>query len=186
MVEGSVRKLGDMLRVNVQLVSTETNTHVWAGRFDQNVKDLGGGQDEIVSRLRAALGVQVLDAESARSARERPDNPDVFDLIIRGWALWRNAIGPSQWERAMALFEQALRVDPESVRAMCDLASLLINAFVIPDYPTRGDEGLIARAASLVSVAAEIEPESERVMYPEGFCYEHKDIGRRQSVYFST
>ena len=167
-VEGSVRKLGDMLRVNVQLVSSETNTHVWAGRFDQSVKDLGGGQDEIVSRLRAALGVQVLDTESARSARERPDNPDVFDLMIRGWALSRNAIGPSQWERAAAFFEQALRVDPESVRAMCEWASLLINAFVIPDYPTRGDEGLIARAASLVSVAAEIEPESERVISSRG------------------
>ena len=44
-VEGSVRKLGDMLRVNVQLISCETNTHIWAGRFDQNVSDIGAGQE---------------------------------------------------------------------------------------------------------------------------------------------
>ena len=88
-VEGSVRKLGDMLRVNVQLISSETNMHIWAGRFDQSVKDLGIGQEEIVSRLREALGFQMFDAESARSVRERPDNPDASDLLLRGWSAWR-------------------------------------------------------------------------------------------------
>ena len=108
------------------------------------------------------------------------------DLLLRGWALSRNAIGPFQWERATAFFEQALRVDPASVRAMCELASLLINAFVIPDYPTRGDEELIARAASLVSAAAEIEPESERVISSRGLFCERRGIGRRQSLYLSA
>ena len=50
-IEGSVRKLDDVARVNVQLISTDTNTHLWAGRFDQNVQDLRLGQEEIASRL---------------------------------------------------------------------------------------------------------------------------------------
>jgi TolB-like protein len=166
-VEGSVRKLDEILRVNVQLVSTETNTHVWAGRFDQNVTDLGAGQEEIVSRLRAVLGLQMLDAESARSVRERPDNPDVSDLLLRGLSTLRGA-GPSQWQPAAALFEQALALDRFSVGAMCHLVDLSINAFVIPDYPTRGNEELLARAASLVAAAVNIEPESDRVLSCRG------------------
>jgi adenylate cyclase len=167
-VEGSVRKLGDMLRVNVQLVSTETNTHLWAGRFDQSVRDLGAGQEEIVSRLRAVLGVQVFDAESVRSVRERLDNPDASDLMLRGWSLSRKAANPSQWAQAAGLFEHALRQDPLSVQAMCYLAEERIDRFVIPDYPTRGNEELIERAAALVAAAAAIETGSERVMFAQG------------------
>ena len=167
-IEGSVRKLGEMLRVNVQLISAETNTHIWAGRFDQNVKELGIGQEEIVSRLRAVLGIQVLDAESARGARERPDNPDASDFLFRGMSAWRKAGNPSQWAQAAALFEQTLRLDPLSVRAMCHLAFNLVDRFVIPDYPTRGNEELIERAANLVSSAEAIEPDSPRVLQARG------------------
>ena len=163
-VEGSVRKLGEMLRVNVQLISTETNAHVWAGRFDQNVRELGIGQEEIVSRLRAVLGIQVLDAESARGARERPDNPDASDLLFRGLSAWRKASTPSEWAQAAALFEQTLHLDPFSVRALCHLAGNLVDRFVIPEYNTRGNENLIERAAKLVSAAEAIEPDSERVL----------------------
>ena len=164
-VEGSVRKLGDTLRVNVQLISAETNTHVWAGRFDQSVKDLGIGQEEIVSRLRAALGVQMFDAESARGARERPNDPDAFDVLLRAQAAGRKAHSTEQLPQLTALFEQALQLDPSSVAAMCSLTALLIDRYVIPDYPDRGNEDLIDRAATLVSAAAAIEPNSERVMF---------------------
>jgi adenylate cyclase len=163
-VEGSVRKLGDVLRVNVQLISAETNAHVWAGRFDQNVKELGIGQEEIISRLRAVLGIQVLDAESARGARERPDNPDASDLLFRGLSVWRKASTPSQWAQAAALFEQTLHLDPLSVRAMSHLAADLLDRFVIPEYHTRGNENLIELAAKLVSSAEAIEPDSQRVL----------------------
>jgi adenylate cyclase len=167
-IEGSIRKFGDVLRVNVQLISTETNANVWTGRFDQNVSDIGTGQETIVSRLRAVLGIQVFDAESARSVRERPDNPDALDLLLRGWSAWRRGPTPSHRAQAIAMYEKALRLDPKSVRAMCYLADEAINCFVIPDYATRGDENLIERAAALVSAAVAIEPGSERVMYEEG------------------
>ena len=167
-IEGSVRKLGDLLRINVQLISTETDTNVWAGRFDQNVSEVGNGQEEMVSRLTAVLGIQVFQAESTRSVRERPDNPDATDLLLRGWSAWRRGPTPSHRAQAMAMYERALRLDPKSVRAMCYLADEALNGFVIPDYPTRGDENLIERAASFVAAAMVIEPGSERVMYQEG------------------
>ncbi len=82
-LEGSVRKLGDALRVNAQLVATETGAHLWADRFDQNLDDLSAGQEEIVDRIGQTLNVALTDLESARSKRERPTNPDAFDLILR-------------------------------------------------------------------------------------------------------
>ena len=158
-VEGSVRKLGDMLRVNVQLISCETNTHIWAGRFDQNVRDLGAGQEAIISRLTEVLGIQMFDAESARSVRERPDNPDASDLLLRGWSAWRRGPTPSHRAEAIALYEQALRLDPNR-SGRCATGRRGDECFVIPDYPTRGNENLIERAASLVTDAVTIEPGS--------------------------
>ena len=85
-VEGSVRRLGATLRVNAQLISTETGAQLWSDRFDQPISDLASGQEQIVIRLRAALAIGLTDIEARRSARERPTNPDAFDLILRARA----------------------------------------------------------------------------------------------------
>jgi TolB-like protein len=163
-VEGSVRKLGDVLRVNVQLITSETNTHIWAGRFDQDLGDISTGQEEMVSRLSAALGIQMFDAESARRASESPDDPDAFAVLLRAQAAERKSHSIEQLPQLAALFEQALLSDPSSVPAMLDLSATLIDRYVIPDYPERGNEDLIERAAALVAAATAIEPNSERVM----------------------
>ena len=126
-VEGSVRKLDSLLRVNARLIAAETNTHVWADRFDHCAEDRTLGQEEIASRLRSALGLQVLNAESVRSIRERPDSPDASDLLLRAWSTWCNPPGPGSLAQAAALFEQALQLDASLVPAMCGLADVLIN-----------------------------------------------------------
>jgi len=168
-VEGSVRRLGDVLRVNVQLISTETNTHLWAGRFDQNIEDPAAGQEEIVSRLRAALSLQVINAESARGMRERPDQPDAFDLLLRAWATWCNPPGPDALAQAATLFEQALRLDPTLVPAMRGLASVLIDQYMIAGGPDWGNENVLERAAELLSAAAAIDPENDGLLFCQGY-----------------
>ena len=100
---------------------------------------------------------------SARSMKERPDNPDAADLFMRGYALWRKGADAHRAE-ASALFEQALQLDPKSVGAMCVLADELLNSFVMPEYHNRGDENLLERAKPLVAGAATIEPHSQRGM----------------------
>ena len=72
-VEGSVRKVGGTLRVNVQLVSTETGAHIWAERFDVGRDGVGYGVDDIVRHIAWRLNGRIVDTESARGARERPD-----------------------------------------------------------------------------------------------------------------
>ena len=83
-LEGSVRRLGEDIPVNVQLVSTETGAHVWADRFEGDRARLGQLQVDVVARVANALKLELVRAEALRATRERPDNPDAVDLAMRG------------------------------------------------------------------------------------------------------
>jgi TolB-like protein/DNA-binding winged helix-turn-helix (wHTH) protein len=85
-LEGSVRRLGEKVEVNAQLISTESGAHVWADRFEGERSKLGELQLEVVSRLTNSLGVELVKAEALRSMRERPNNPDAVDLAMRATA----------------------------------------------------------------------------------------------------
>ena len=74
-LEGSVRRVGETITVNAQLISTETGAHVWADRFDGERSKLGELQVEVVSRLANSLGVELVKAEALRAMRERPTIP---------------------------------------------------------------------------------------------------------------
>ena len=86
-LEGSVQRGGNRLRVNVQLIDAETGNHLWAERFDKPVADLFDMQDEIVSRLANTLNAELIAAEAQRA--ERSPHPDAMDLYFQGWA-WLN------------------------------------------------------------------------------------------------
>ena len=163
-LEGSVRKLGDALRVNAQLVAAETGAHLWAERLDQPLKDLGAGQEEIVRRVGRSLNVALIDTESARSRRERPTNPDAFDLILRARSLGLHPMGSRAHAERISLFEQALRLDPRSIVAMTGLATELTRRTFI--YNTADDFG---RAAELISEAATIDPNDHGVLEATAF-----------------
>jgi TolB-like protein len=169
LVEGSVRMLDKVLRVNAKLISAETNTHVWAARFDEPADDGKFGQDSIIGRLRAALSLQLLKAESACAMQERPDKPDALDLLFRAWPAWGNTASLESLAEAGMLFEQALQLDPSLVPAMCGLAYVLIDRYKIPGSSAWADESLVERAADLLAAAAAVEPDNERLLYCQGF-----------------
>ena len=118
-VEGSVRRVGDAITINAQLVSTETGAQVWADRFEGERAKLGELQVEAVGRIANALGVQLINAEALRAQRERPTNPDATDLIMRGFsALSGASLTKENLEKAVGNFDQALRLDPENPQAL--------------------------------------------------------------------
>ena len=119
-LEGSVQRGGNRLRVNVQLVEAETGSHLWAERFDKPVADLFGMQDEIVSRLARALDAQLIAAEARRA--ERSLHPDVMDLVFQGRAWLNKGLTPDHIVQARRFFEQAMALDPENVEAIFGLA----------------------------------------------------------------
>ncbi len=111
-LEGSVQRGGNRLRVNVQLVDAETGNHLWAERFDKPIADLFDMQDEIVSRLANALGTQLVTAEARRS--ERALHVDAMDLFFQGVASLYKGIAPAHMLQAQAFFDRALALDPEN------------------------------------------------------------------------
>ncbi len=162
-LQGSVRKLGDTLHVNAQLIATETGAHLWADRFDQKLDDLSAGQEAIVDRIGQTLNVQLADLETARSKQERPTNPDAFDLILRARSLALHPMGPEEHAERKALLEQALRLDPSSIYAMTGLANELDR------WQNIGisGQGEHERAAKLVARAATIDPNDPHVLEAE-------------------
>ncbi len=125
-IEGSVRRIGAALMVNVRLTSAETGAELWSDRFDEQVAELAAGQEPIVARMRTELGISIIDIESARSLRDRPTDPDAFDLVLRARSLLHQPPGPQQYRQTRALYEQALARDPSSVPATLGLGMALL------------------------------------------------------------
>jgi len=120
-LEGSVQRAGKQIRINTQLIDTETGAHLWAERFDRDIGDLFALQNEITARIANALRLQLAIAESRRPT----DNPDAMDYILRGRAVMNNPISRENYDKAEGYFEKALALDPHSVDAAAWLAVAL-------------------------------------------------------------
>jgi TolB-like protein/class 3 adenylate cyclase len=115
-LEGSVQRSGNRLRVNVQLIDADTGNHLWAERFDKAVADLLDMQDEIVSRLANTLAAELVEAEARRA--ERSVHPDAMDLYFQGRALLNKGINPEYHALARPFFQRALLLDPSHIEAL--------------------------------------------------------------------
>ena len=93
-LEGSVRRMGDQVRVNVQLIDAESGAHLWADRFDTDRANLAEAQSEITGRLAWTLNLELLSDASRRIEHENAVNPDARDLVMRGWAWWYGPQSP--------------------------------------------------------------------------------------------
>jgi TolB-like protein/DNA-binding winged helix-turn-helix (wHTH) protein len=168
-LEGSVRKIGSILRVNVQLVSAETGAHLWSDRFDEEITQLAAGQQRIVERLSDPVGISMVAIEGARGLRERPTNPDAFDLILQARSLNQRPPTPQRDKEMLALYERALLLDPQSAYAMAMVAYFLTEA---------GGNNLenLQRAGRLLEHARAREPRSAKVL--EIAVYWLRSVGR--------
>jgi TolB-like protein/DNA-binding winged helix-turn-helix (wHTH) protein len=115
-LEGSVQRGGNRIRVNVQLIDVETGSHLWAERFDKPLVDLFDMQDEIVARLAGALDAQLAAAEAQRA--EQAPTPDSMDLYFQGLAWLNKGLTPDNLAQARSFFDRALRADPGNVDAL--------------------------------------------------------------------
>jgi tetratricopeptide (TPR) repeat protein len=104
------------MRVNVQLIETETGNHLWVERFDKPVADLFDMQDEIVARLASAPNAQLVVAEARRA--EQAPNSDSLDLYFQGLAWFNKGRTPDSVAQARSFYERALAADPDNVDAL--------------------------------------------------------------------
>ena len=120
-LEGSVQRSGNRMRVNVQLIDAETGNHLWAERFDKPLADLFDMQDEIVARLAGALNAQLVTAEARRA--EQAPNPDSMDLYFQGLAWLNRGRTPDTLAEARRFFDRALAADPGNIDALIGSAT---------------------------------------------------------------
>jgi TolB-like protein len=119
-LEGSVQRSSNRLRVNVQLIDAGSGTHLWAERFDKPVADLFDMQDEIVSRLANALNAELIAAEANRA--EHSPHPDSMDFYFQGAAWMNRGTSPEYMTQARGYFGRALALDPGNVEALVGMA----------------------------------------------------------------
>jgi TolB-like protein/Tfp pilus assembly protein PilF len=120
-VEGSVRKERERVRITAQLIDAATKGHLWAERYDRDVADVFAVQDEITEAIVATIEPQLYAAENFRAQRKAPENLDAWDLVMRALShFWRMTREDNL--AAQKLLEQAIAIDPDYARALAVLA----------------------------------------------------------------
>ena len=165
-VEGSMRKVGTSLRVNVQLISTETGVHLWAYKADADAA-AGPSQDDLIWRVSNELNRQLINIEGTRSARERPDDPDAMDLVLQAYVLSGHPWNPQLPHQTIALYERALQLDPSSVEALAGLADTLMSS--LSGSSDQAVQDTLDRVETLVSKAESLRPWYFPVIYARGY-----------------
>jgi TolB-like protein/DNA-binding winged helix-turn-helix (wHTH) protein/cytochrome c-type biogenesis protein CcmH/NrfG len=120
-IKGSLRRSGDEVRIDVELIEARSRRNLWTERFKLERDEIAAWQDEIGGRIANALNFRLARIETERTLRERRDYPDAYDLTTRGWALIYTAKSPENYDAARKLFRQALGRNPESANALAGL-----------------------------------------------------------------
>jgi class 3 adenylate cyclase len=151
-LEGSVQRSRNRVRVTAQLINANTGAHLWADRFDRDIGDLLTLQDEVTRRLANSLGIELIDSEAAR----RADNPDTLDYILRGRAERLRPNSRKGYAQAVSLFEHALVLAPQSLEVQTQQASALVGRVL--DGMTDSADADMARAEGPIEKARSALP----------------------------
>jgi adenylate cyclase len=161
-LEGSVRRTGEQVRVNAQLIDAESGAHLWADQFDTNRAKLAEAQSEITGRLAWTLNMQLLSDASHRIEHENATDPDARDLVMRGWAWWYGPQSPKAGQEALHAFERALEIDPHSTDARIGIARMLAgrlaNLWSSTSFQEDAVQQDVARVERLLFEAIESDP----------------------------
>ena len=167
-LEGSVQRDQNHVRVNAQLIDGKTGAHLWADRFEEDVADLFKLQDQVVARLANTLGSELVKAEAEKAAHS--GNPDAIDLTMRDWAIFNQmqlVFDKDSGAKARGLFEQALKLDPTNVDALVGAALAEWRDFV----SGVDESGQITKIEELLAKAIRIDPTNARAYAIRGVLY---------------
>src|SRR5271166_5328644 len=154
-LEGSVRKGGNRVRITAQLIDAATGNHLWADHFDGDLSDVFALQDEITRKVVSAIEPRLLEAESLRSQHRSPKDIDAWDMVMRANALfWR--LTNTESEAAIAMLKRAVELYPDYAPAQSMLAfMLLMTRFAV--WTSSGVELDVKETATLAARAAQLD-----------------------------
>jgi adenylate cyclase len=154
-LEGSVQRSADQIRINAQLIDAETASQLWAETFDRDRSDLYVIEDEVTKLIARTLDRQLTKIEAEQAARRSPSGIAV-DYIMRGDAILERHESKDSYRAAEEMYERALQLDPRFPRALTGVAGMLVGR-VLNDFSDAREDDL-RRADELVSRALAIDP----------------------------
>jgi TolB-like protein/DNA-binding winged helix-turn-helix (wHTH) protein len=167
LLEGSLRRTGDQIVINAQLIDTQTGAHLWAERFDASRQDLVDTQTAIVRHIASALNFTLVQIEGQRSLQDRPNDPDAVDLFFRARSQLEREDSLDVLIGAQTLLEKSLQLQPDFVDAISELAWLLLKKVAYFDDPTDAQD--MESARKLVQRAQSLAPQNARILAARGF-----------------
>ena len=151
LLEGSVRRGGDRIRVTAQLIDAQTGSHLWAERYDRPLDDIFAVQDEITLVIATEMQVKLTEGEQARLRYTSTGNVEARSLWAQGRSFATQTVSKDNWGQALALWQKALALDPDSspLNAAVGLVHVADARFGWwDDRPTRARQGTAPRRES--------------------------------------
>ena len=127
-LEGGVRKAGDQVRVHVQLIDAESDSHLWAERYDRKLTDIFAVESEIAAKIADALQARLTGAERRAISSQPTENSEAHQLYLRGRFYWNKWVGP-EFDKSRQYYQQAIELDPNYALAYAGLADFYGFAF---------------------------------------------------------
>jgi len=152
-LEGSVRKSGNTIRITAQLIETKNGTHLWSETFDRQMNDVFAIQDEISKEIVNILKIKLLDKHITRITRRNTENPDAFEDYLKGRYYW-NQRTDEGLKKAIGFFENAIKKDPKYAAAYSGLSDVYVTLF---DYDILPYEESTRKATEAAQKALEID-----------------------------
>jgi TolB-like protein/DNA-binding winged helix-turn-helix (wHTH) protein/Tfp pilus assembly protein PilF len=137
-LEGSVRRDGERVRITAQLIQVKDQTHLWAKEYDRGLKDILGLESEVAGEVAREIQLRLTPAESARLASARPVDPEAYEMYLKGRYFW-NKRNEAAYLKAIDYFNQAIARDPQYARAYSGLADAyaLLGSWPNAEMPRR-------------------------------------------------
>ena len=157
LVQGSVRRGGDRIRITAQLVEARTGAQLWGERYDRTLDDLLTIQDDVAQTIAATLFGRIEDASLKKALHQQTDNPAAYDLVLRGLAYFRG-YGDDDNRRACEMFERAVALDPQYALAHAYLAFVQVALAGYASASSAVLEASFERAAH----AVDLDPQESR------------------------
>jgi adenylate cyclase len=127
-LEGSVRKAGEQVRINTNLIDATTGNHIWAKRYDGKLDNIFALQDKITRKIFTALAVKLSTGEEKKIGRKETDNIEAYDAFLKGWEHYRRWT-PEDFRKALPFFEKAIELDPQYGRPYAAIASVYTEGY---------------------------------------------------------
>jgi adenylate cyclase len=167
-LEGSVQKLSQKVRINAQLIDATTGHHLWAERYDRDLNDLFAVQDEIVQTIVATLAIKVDEVERVRAMRKDTDSLQAYDYILRGWEFLSRDTRSAN-VKAKEMFRKAIELDPDYSTAYSALGWTYLMSSI--SGFTEFSAQALQRASDLAQKALSLEKSNDWAHALLGTCY---------------